>query len=385
MLAGSAHGTNGMTTVMDDQSVAQRVLEHIANRTTDVGAEVWGEPVANYRSEKRLAAEIEQVFRRSPTPFCPSAALPDAGSYVARETAGVPIVVVRGADGKVRAFRNACRHRGMQVASGSGCVKAFVCRYHGWTYNLEGRLRHIPHAEGFPGFDKDAHPLAPVAADERLGLVFVTQDEPVPGDPSLDPLARLIAPDQRLFAVAERDFDANWKLLVEGFLEGYHIRSTHPKTFLPYGFDNLNVIELFGRHSRVTYPFQRIQKLAAVPARERRVDGLLTYVYHLFPNVVITVHSRHTVLLILEPLSTDRTRQITYSLTNGGGDDPEALAEAKRDAEFIIGGAAEDRAVVEAIQRGLGSGANDAFTFGRFESAIVHFHRTLTAVLRGTG
>ena len=371
-----------MKAAMDDQSVAQRVLDHIANGTTDVGQEVWREPVANYRSKERLAAEIERILRCSPAPFCPSAALPEAGSYVAREAAGTPIVVVRGSDGKVQAFRNACRHRGMQVASGTGCARAFVCRYHGWTYNLEGRLRHIPHEEGFPGFDKEAHPLVPVVASERLGLVFVTQDSPALGDDSLAGLARLIAPDQRLFATAEREFEVNWKILLEGFIEGYHIKSTHPESFLPYGFDNLNVIDLFGRHSRVTYPFQRIRKLAKVPAQERRVEGLLTYVYHLFPNVLITVLSRHTNVVILEPLAIDRTRQITYTLTNGGGDDPEALAEARRDAEFVgTTGAAEDRAVVQAIQRGLGSGANDAFTFGKFESAIVHFHKTLAAAL----
>src|SRR5260370_15218391 len=186
-----------MTAGMDDQSVAQRVLDHIANGTTDLGRDVWREPVANYRSAERLKSEIERVLRRSPTPLCRSAALPEAGSYVAREAAGIPIVVVRGSDGKVRAFRNACRHRGMQVASGSsGCARAFVCRYHGWTYNLEGRLRHIPHEEGFPGFDKEAHPLVPVSATERFGLVFVTQHHPVPGDDSLDGLDKLIAPDQ---------------------------------------------------------------------------------------------------------------------------------------------------------------------------------------------
>ena len=184
----------GMKAAMDDQSVAQRVLDHIANGTTDIGQEVWREPVANYRSQERLAAEIERILRRSPVPFCPSAALPEAGSYVAREAAGTPLVVVRGSDGKVRAFRNACRHRGMQVASGTGCARAFVCRYHGWTYNLEGRLRHIPHEEGFPGFDKPAHPLVAVSASERLGLVFVTQDEPALDDDSLGGLAKLIAP-----------------------------------------------------------------------------------------------------------------------------------------------------------------------------------------------
>src|SRR5215472_19252056 len=186
-----------MAAGMDDQSVVARVLEHIARGTTDQGDEVWREPVANYRSADRLEGEIARLLRRSPVPFCPAAALPEVGSYVAREAAGIPIVVVRGGDGRVRAFRNACRHRGMQVASGSGCARAFVCRYHGWTYNLEGRLRHIPHQEGFPGFDMEAHPLVPVAAEERLGLVLVTQDEASHGDDALEGLSKLITPDQR--------------------------------------------------------------------------------------------------------------------------------------------------------------------------------------------
>lgn len=92
----------------------------------------------------------------------------------------------------------------MQVASGTGCARAFVCRYHGWTYKLEGGLRHIPHEAGFPGFDREAHPLVAVTATERFGLVFVTQDEPALGDDSLGGLDRLIAPDQRLLATRER-------------------------------------------------------------------------------------------------------------------------------------------------------------------------------------
>ena len=143
-----------MAAQTDDQSVAQRILDHFERGTTDTGADVWREPVANYRSASRLEAELARVFRRVPTPFCPSAALPEAGSYIAREAAGVPLLAVRGADGKVRAFRNACRHRGTQLASGSGCAKSFVCPYHAWTYALDGALRHIPHEDGFPGVDK---------------------------------------------------------------------------------------------------------------------------------------------------------------------------------------------------------------------------------------
>jgi phenylpropionate dioxygenase-like ring-hydroxylating dioxygenase large terminal subunit len=371
-----------MAILMDDQCVAQRILDHIEHGATDLGQTIWREPVDNYRSKERLAAEVDLAFRRSSTPFCPSAALPDVGSYVARDAAGTPLLAVRAHDGTVRAFRNACRHRGTQLVTGSGCANAFVCPYHGWTYTLDGRLRGVPHEYGFPDLDKELHSLAPVCVAERFGLVFVTQDEPSLTDKSLDQLPELIAPEQQLFATRESEIAANWKIMLEGFLEGYHIRSTHRETFYPYGFDNLNLVEVFGRNSRVTYPFQRIAKLAETPPEDRRVEGLLTYVYHLFPNVLVTVLSHHTNVIVLEPVALDRTKLITYTLANRGSSAPELRKTVERDAAFVDQtGAAEDRAVIRAIQCGLGSGANSVFTFGLFESAIVHFHRSLDAIL----
>jgi phenylpropionate dioxygenase-like ring-hydroxylating dioxygenase large terminal subunit len=334
-----------MTAFMDDRAVADRVLGHIRDRSTDRGAEVWREPVAHYRSAERLGREVE-VLRRSPAPFCPSAALPEAGSYLAREASGTQLLAVRGDDGRVRVFRNACRHRGTPLAAGSGCAKSFVCPYHAWVYRLDGRLRHVPHEDGFPGLDK-----------EQSG--------------------------QQLIDATEGVVEVNWKVYLEGSIEGYHIRPAHKDTFYPYGFDNLNVVELCGRNSRVTYPFRRIEKLAGVAPEDRRVDGLLTYVYHLFPNALVTVLSRHTNLVVLEPLTVDRTKVFNYMLTNpGGGADAAQLA--KRDAGFVgQTGAAEDLALVSAIQRSIGSGANEFFTFGHFEAAIAHFHRGLAAALDG--
>ncbi len=372
-----------MGTLLDARGVAQRVFEHIEAGTTDMSDGIWREPVANYRSPERLQAEIERVLRRYPTLFCPSVALAEPGAFVAREAAGTPLVVVRGADGQVRAFRNSCRHRGMQVASGSGCAKAFACRYHGWTYDLDGRLSHVPHEHGFPGLDRERHGLVPVhSVVERAGLVFVTQDPGGPSDTGLDALPELISRDQQLFGSRENVTAANWKIFLEGFLEGYHIRPTHPKTFYPFGFDNLNLIEYFGRNSRVTFPFQRIRKLAAVPEAERNVDGAVTFVYQLFPNAIIAVLSHHTVVTVLEPAGLGETRSVTYSLTNRPSGDEDPAAAAKRDAAFVSQtGAAEDNAVVCAIQKGIASGANEHFSYGRFEGAIAHFHRSLDALL----
>ena len=369
-----------MQSFMDDQEVAERVLSHVRNGTTDEGDEVWREPVENYLSEERLRRELA-VMRRLPVPFCPSAALREPGAYVARQALGVPIVAVRGNDGTVRAFRNACRHRGAEVASGTGCAKAFVCPYHGWTYGIDGRLRRVQHEQGFPDLDISTHGLVPVLAQERSGIVFVTQrEEPHERDPG-EGLPDLGAPDLELIRTTDNEVDVNWKVSVEGAIEGYHIRFGHADTFFPYGYDNLNVVEHCGRNSRVTFPFRRIEKLADVPPAERRLDGRVTSVYHLFPNALITVLSHHTILVIFEPIAPGRTRSVAYSLASPGKE-PAAAETAKRDADFVTQtGAPEDRALAESVQRTMGSGANEHLTFGHFESAIVHFHRNLHAAL----
>jgi phenylpropionate dioxygenase-like ring-hydroxylating dioxygenase large terminal subunit len=371
-----------MASLLDDNAVIERVFEHIDNKTTDEGTESWLEPVENYRSEVRFRAELE-LLKRVPVPFCPSAALPGPGDYAARIAAGTPLLVVRGEDGEVRAFRNACRHRGMRLAEGTGSARAFVCGYHGWAYRLDGRLQYVPHEHGFPDLDKSCHGLVPVAAaEEKHGFVWVTQDPPASRG-ALDGMVDLLNSGQRVFASSENTDDVNWKLSMEANMEGYHIKATHPESFYPYGYDNLNVVETFGSSSRVTFPFRRIEKLRNLPPATRRIDGMVTFTYNIFPNVLVAVLSNHTTVSISEPESPSRTRFITYRLHNRDVDDsPEALERAKRDAAFVADqGAQEDRAMVRAIQAGLDSAANEHFTYGRFERAIVHFHQHLTAHL----
>jgi phenylpropionate dioxygenase-like ring-hydroxylating dioxygenase large terminal subunit len=371
---------------LDDQAVVQRIFDHIDNKTTDLSQTTSRVPVEHYRSPQRLRDELGSAFRRYPTPFCPSAALPDVGSYVAREAAGTPLLAVRGADGRVRAFRNACRHRGTQLADAAGCAKAFVCRYHGWTYGLDGGLQHVPHEYGFPGLDKGALGLVPVETVELRGLVFVTQEMPPLPDARLDALPPLIPPNVRLLNVSELEAAANWKILMDAFLEGYHIRFTHRDTFYPRQFDNLNVIEIFGRNQRVTFPYRSIAKLRSVPPAERRVDGrVLTYVYHLFPNVTVVTFPEQIRMIAVEPLAVDRTKFVTYTMTAHGDRATDGLAELERATDFANAGGAEDGAVALAIQRGLASGANEFFEFGRFEGALSHFHRSLQAAIAAGG
>jgi len=369
-----------MAALMSDQEVIDRVFRHIDAKTTDLGDEVWREPTDNYRSAERFERELE-LLRRLPIVYCPSAALPDNGSYIARTASGVPLVVVRGDDGVVRAFHNCCRHRGMAVAEGSGILRSFVCRYHAWTYGLDGGLKHIPAAHGFPDLDMAAHGLKQVHAEERGGLVFVTQKDPV-SKGTLADLPDLIEPNQRVFLENTLSDDANWKLLMETSMEGYHIKALHNSTFYPYGFDNLNVVETYGPNSRLVFPFRRIEKLRDMPSEQRRADGMLTYVYQLFPNVRLATLSSHYLLIILEPVTPSQSRWHIYRLTPPSDDGSIDIEESRRDAEFVRDtGVIEDREAARAIQDGLKTEANSHFTFGRCEAAAVHFHKHLHAHL----
>ncbi len=363
---------------LSEQDAIDRIFEHIDNGTTDVGDTVWREPVEHYFSQERFDAEIA-LLRRLPVPFCPSAALPDPGSFVARTAAGTPLLVARGKDRTVRAFINACRHRGMQVATGTGCANSFSCPYHAWTYNLEGTLKAVPGRDGFPELDPAEHGLVEVSAVEKGGLVYVCQEGEI--DPALsDGFLDYLAPEQAMFEEDALVDEANWKILNETLQEGYHIKALHRETFFPYGLDNTNIVELHGENSRVIFPFRRIESLRDVPAAERKLGGVTTVLHHIFPNASISVLSKHTNVVILEPTSPTSSKWVIYRLFNEPvGDSPITLEAAQRDVRFVNDfGQDEDREAARAIQQTMTTRANTHLTFGHYESAIVNFHRHLS-------
>ena len=362
----------------DDQAI-DRIFTHIDNGTTDLGDTIWKEPVENYYSLERFNAEIA-LLRKLPIPYCPSAALPQNGSYIARNASKTPLLVVRGEDGEVRAFINACRHRGMQVANGSGCKKkAFVCPYHAWTYSLEGKLKRIPGEDGFPDLNKDDHGLVEVSAIEKGGIVYVQQDGQIDIN-SLEKCLNYFTDDQEMFQHGEVTDKANWKLLTETLLEGYHIKSLHRDTFYPYGLDNINLVETFGPNSRVIFPFKRIEKLRDLQPNERKIKGTVTAVYHLFPNASVSLLSKHSNLTIMEPIAPNQVKLVTYLMTNPETKGSTAnLEDARRDALFVNeSGQDEDREAARAIQETVTAPANTHLTFGYFEKAIVNFHSHLS-------
>lgn len=369
------------SSVADDVEIVRRILAHIDAGTTDEG-DPWREPVENYLDPLRFTDELE-TLRSFPSVYVPSAAIPNAGDHAERVTFGVPLFAVRGRDGKARVFRNACRHRGLALVEGAGCAHALICRYHGWTYRLDGTLSHVPHAEAFPDLDMPSRGLVEVDSREVDGLIVIgALQSPGPGADAAtaalsdgSPWRDKLVPAERLVYVDSTVRPMNWKILVEQFLEGYHIRSTHKDTFYPIQYDDLNVIEAFGPNSRITFPYQNIEHLRDRPESMWTTSRRVTYVYHLFPNVMVATFPDQVLVVVIDPVDIDHTTVTIYAMTTPKV--AEQATVASGGAALLAAGALEDNEMSEGVQRGLHAGANTFVEFGTHESAIGRFHATL--------
>jgi phenylpropionate dioxygenase-like ring-hydroxylating dioxygenase large terminal subunit len=392
-----AMGTPTKTSVADDVDIARRILAHIDAGTTDEG-DAWREPVRNYLDPTRFAAELN-VLRSFPSVYLPSSAIPNPGDHAERTTFGVPLFAVRDRDGRARVFRNSCRHRGMALVAGSGCAHALVCRYHGWTYRLDGSLSHVPHAEAFTDLDMSARGLVEVDSREVDGLIVIGPLQAPTTDAARQqvdaamsalsdgtPWRDKLVPAERLVAVRPAPRAMNWKVLVEQFIEGYHIRTTHKDTFYPLQYDDLNVVEPFGPNTRITFPFRNIERLRDRPESTWNVDHRVTYVYHLFPNVMFATFPDQVLLITIDPVDLDHTTVTVYAMVKPTtaervASDPGAAGGAR---SLLDAGGLEDNEMSEGVQRGLHAGANDFVEFGAHESALGRFHATLDERLAGS-
>ena len=148
----------------EELAVGRRLLGHIEARTTDLAEAMFHNKVINYSCRERAALEREKLFRDQPILMGLSMRLPRPGDYLTEDVAGMPVLMTRTADGTIMAFANICRHRAAPVAQGCGHAKAFTCPYHGWTYDLAGKLLGTTDKVGFAGIDLAAHGLVRLPA-----------------------------------------------------------------------------------------------------------------------------------------------------------------------------------------------------------------------------
>jgi phenylpropionate dioxygenase-like ring-hydroxylating dioxygenase large terminal subunit len=322
--------------------------------------------------------------------------LPEPGSFLRRELefAKASILVVRGKDGAIRAFHNACTHRGTQLTDEScGKKNTFSCPYHMWTFGLDGGLISAPDFERFYT-TKEENGLKPVAVDVCAGLIFVCLDpqeslESYLGSmgPKLEqvPLARATT-----FHQYEYEIDANWKMTYDNFQENYHLRFIHPRTAgsgglweeNPFGYPSHFSLE--GIHRTQTIwsnpnpDFQSV--LAAMFARgmpRLMADGLFDLPYPkeyfaLFPNVFLLCNPGQHFLHTVFPLSPEKSRGVIRLYWVG--EDESASNRFFREASMATARDvhSEDVDIIRAGQRGISSGALEHIHFQEKEVLCRH-------------
>ena len=333
-------------------------------------------PASRYRDPARLARELAAFA--APRPVLASTAL-EPGACAPVDGIGAPALVVRGQDGVVRAFANSCRHRAMRLRSEPGTLKALVCPYHGWTYDLAGALIHVPHAEAFgecPHRDLRARPVS-----ERHGSIWLA-GEPAPwkGSTTTSASSAPISPLELGAHVPWRSSRVtracNWKLIIEAFLDGYHLRVLHRDSIYRFFIDAASVPEPVGPRIRAVSARRPLREAPPVTLASELAE-LGTPSFVIFPGSVIICHPDSISLLSLVPVAPDSTI-VEHTLL--------VPAARKHDAAHwdrtwaMIDDAVvqrEDLWACEQIQRGL----DDELLFGALESAVRWFHASLDAVV----
>ncbi|MGH8702696.1 MAG: aromatic ring-hydroxylating oxygenase subunit alpha, partial [Burkholderiales bacterium] len=337
----------------------------------------------------------EVLFRRYPLLLGMSCQLREPGDYLTDDFTGIPILVVRGEDGRVRAFHNVCRHRGARVAEGCGKrPKSFVCPYHGWSYDLQGMLRGIPDQRNFPGVERERHGLVPLPAAERHGLVWVQPSQAGAGA-DLDAQRHLGARlDAELASYGLERFHhyetrvihrrMNWKLVIDTFLEPYHLGVLHRNTVAAIFVPNVCLFEAFGPHLREVLPRRSIETLRGRPEREWDLIVHSAIVYVLFPNTVFVMQADHVETWRVFPCAgrVDECAMYLDFYVPDPVDSDSARRHWERNMDLTIRTVCdEDFPTSEGMQRGFGSGAQSHVTYGRNEPALAHFERAVSDAL----
>jgi phenylpropionate dioxygenase-like ring-hydroxylating dioxygenase large terminal subunit len=234
-------------------------------------------PKARYISAEFARLELDRLWNRVWQIACREEELAEPGDFVEYEIGDQSVLVVRGEDGAISAFHNACLHRGTRLAAGTGCFTDddIICRYHAWRYALDGRLTEVVDAHEFDELPEGLR-LAGVRVECWGGFVFVNPD--AGAEPLLDflePIPSLLSAyhleDMRLRAHLSTVLPANWKSVVDAFNESYHVQGTHPQ-ILAWTDDVSIAYEQLGKHARYGRLAGARRELRPSPRLELRED-----------------------------------------------------------------------------------------------------------------
>jgi choline monooxygenase len=340
-------------------------------------------PARWYTEPDFLALEKEKIFFKTWQWVGSAGLVQRPGDFFTHDLYGEPLVVTRTKEGELRAFFNVCLHRAGPVAAGRGNRKSLQCRYHGWTYNLEGKLLAAPEMEGTQNFQPAAFCLKQVQVCQWGPFIFANLD------PAAAPLSEILGDIpgdlhkagfniDAMQPVERRDYfiDCNWKVYVDNYLEGYHIPIAHPGLFREIDYD-LYRTDTFRYYSSQYAPIRPMPATGEIPGRDRRylrTDGETQALYYwVFPNLMLNIYPDNIQINVIVPLSHDRTLTIFewYYQQPGTGLGWESMQQSIGFSDEIQ---REDMEICNTVQRNL---ASRAYHQGRFsalrENGVHHF------------
>jgi phenylpropionate dioxygenase-like ring-hydroxylating dioxygenase large terminal subunit len=336
-----------------------------------------GLPAAWYFDQGVARRELRHVFGRSWQYVGSQDRLSEPGSYFTSRVASTPIVVVRDTDSSVRAFANVCAHRGHAVAEGEGCRRSLQCRYHGWTYGLDGRLRSAPRTQDDPTFDPSAVELREFAIATWGPLIFVNPDPRTSFNEATAGIRDAAARrgfDPGMYprrAHREHELRCNWKVTLDNNTECYHCATIHPSFAREYFVDNQHyIVEAFDEAFTHESPMKRSDNTTSAPD---------FHLYYLWPNFMLSARRlEYFYTYHYRPISATRTLQINDYFFPA--DWPENhIAETIDQIAVIM---REDWAAFESVQEGVESGALEHLrVLPKEEALLCHFQTMLGRAL----
>lgn len=346
-------------------------------------------PASIFLDQERFDLEQANIFRKFAVPVTVSSLLPRKGSVIAHDSYGVPLLITRDTEGQVRAFLNACTHKGSKLVEDceTHLTKKLTCPYHAWTFGLDGRLVAVPREETIANFDKKDRGLAELACREAGGIVWVMLDQNA--EPDFRGMDEQLEADMeafdlpRMHVYGRKTFDlaANWKLVQEPFLEGYHVQRLHARSVGPMFADVPNVTDVLGLNIR-----QISGKVAFTPdcldIEGENIHKSVTHAYLVFPNTVIVTSPYYISVMIIIPRGPDRTIVDYMMMTRGAPDNEKAEDVYRRSYEMILnvfGG--EDFRAAEISHAGLSSGALQDVVYCGLEETIPLYYDILERFL----
>jgi len=373
------------------------ILEQLRNVSSMPFEQANPIPAASNHSDAFLALEQEKIFSKEWICVGREDEIPEHGDYLTDEIAGVSILIVRQQDLSIQAFVNACAHRfACLMPKARGQTKKFTCRYHGWTYSTEGHLIGAPYMEMKEGFDKSRHFLQPLHHTTWEGFLYVTLNEnPHNQEQALRPLKEGVVGRYGMacYQTVFREtmiWEANWKNLMENFIESYHVPIAHGKTFARHDKPLMDYIcgEDSDRYCYHRAPQPSESGLGAAHPNNNRLEGewrRMMIDFSVFPCQLITLMPDYLWWISVQPRGTDK-----MLATWGIAFPPEVIDDVLEEnrekwvADFkayMDVANNEDKEIVEALHIGTKSPLLPQGEYNPIEKNLWQFNRYLAKML----